>query len=335
MDSSPGHSDARPCGGAAATWSIAEVARDTGLGKDTLRVWERRYGFPLPSRDGLGERVYSAEQVRRLRLAKRLLDAGHRPGGVVPLSFDQLQALVDGLPASGHDPAGLAGNSAQPGGHPLHDPATPWLRWLAEDHIDAVRQGLQQQLVRRGLGTVVEELVAPLCVHVGEAWLRGDLSVYQEHLFTEVVQSVLREAIASIDAGGQSLRQPPRVLLTTAPTEQHGLGLLMAECYLALESCTRYSLGVSIPIADIVQAVRQLRIDVLALSFSAHANRGEVVSSLQQLDEQLPPGVAIWVGGASAGLRSRVLPARVSVVRRATDVTERVKDWRLRHPAGT
>ena len=39
------------------TWSIAEVERETGLGKDTLRVWERRYGFPVPQRDRLGERA--------------------------------------------------------------------------------------------------------------------------------------------------------------------------------------------------------------------------------------------------------------------------------------
>ena len=40
------------------TLSIAAVERDTGLSKDTLRVWERRYGFPQPGRDGFGERAY-------------------------------------------------------------------------------------------------------------------------------------------------------------------------------------------------------------------------------------------------------------------------------------
>ena len=63
--------------------SIAAVERDTGLSKDTLRVWERRYGFPLPHRDALGERSYPFDQVERLRTIKRLLDAGHRPGRVV------------------------------------------------------------------------------------------------------------------------------------------------------------------------------------------------------------------------------------------------------------
>ena len=62
------------------SFNIAAVERDTGLSKDVLRMWERRYGFPVPDRDGNGERSYPAEQVERLRLIKRLMDAGHRPG---------------------------------------------------------------------------------------------------------------------------------------------------------------------------------------------------------------------------------------------------------------
>ena len=67
---------------------ISAVERDTGLSKDTLRVWERRYGFPRPVRDALGERTYPVEQVDRLRLIRRLMDAGHRPGKVVGLPVD-------------------------------------------------------------------------------------------------------------------------------------------------------------------------------------------------------------------------------------------------------
>ncbi len=66
------------------TLSIAAVERDTGLSKDTLRVWERRYGFPAPGRDSLGERAYTLSEVEKLRIVKRLLDAGHRPGRIGP-----------------------------------------------------------------------------------------------------------------------------------------------------------------------------------------------------------------------------------------------------------
>lgn len=303
--------------------SIAEVERDTGLGKDTLRVWERRYGFPVPGRDALGERQYPMDQVQRLRLIKRLLDAGHRPGKVVPLTEVQLHALVEDGQAQ--RPVQTASMDGQPG---VSQAASTWVGWLAEDRTDRVKQVLQQHILRHGLATTVEQAVAPLCVQVGEAWLRGELSVYQEHLFTETVQSVLREAIASVDASSQALQQPPRVLLTTTPAEQHGLGLLMAECFFALESCTRYVLGVSTPISDIVLAARQLQIDVLALSFSSYASRRDVGDALQQLATQLPAGVAIWVGGAASALNSRSLPERVQVLRRASDVSAQVQAWR-------
>ena len=80
------------CSQAPNLWSIAEIERDTGLGKDTLRIWERRYGFPTPLRDARGDRVYDQPQLQRLIRIKQLLDSGHRPGRVVPLSLPGLMA---------------------------------------------------------------------------------------------------------------------------------------------------------------------------------------------------------------------------------------------------
>jgi MerR family transcriptional regulator, light-induced transcriptional regulator len=63
--------------------SIAAVTCETGLSAYTLRVWERRYGFPQPMRDSAGHRLYPRAQVERLRQIKRLVDAGFRPGKIV------------------------------------------------------------------------------------------------------------------------------------------------------------------------------------------------------------------------------------------------------------
>ena len=58
-------------------FTIAAVERDTRLGKDTLRVWERRYGFPRPLRDDKGERLYPPDQVERLRHIRRQIGRAH------------------------------------------------------------------------------------------------------------------------------------------------------------------------------------------------------------------------------------------------------------------
>ena len=89
------------------SFTIANVERETGLSKDLLRMWERRYGFPAPERDANGDRVYPAEQVERLRRIKRLIDRGHRPGKLIAahILVDWENALVvKGKPVA-YDPA--------------------------------------------------------------------------------------------------------------------------------------------------------------------------------------------------------------------------------------
>ena len=84
---------------------IAEVERDTGIGKDTLRVWERRYGFPAPERDVSGERVYPMAQVERLRIIRRLMDQGERPGKVITQDLAELLKLLDSYGSHAVNPA--------------------------------------------------------------------------------------------------------------------------------------------------------------------------------------------------------------------------------------
>ena len=56
--------------------SIRVVSNRTGIAADTLRMWERRYGFPHPARRPGGSRVYSEDDVARLHLIARAVNAG-------------------------------------------------------------------------------------------------------------------------------------------------------------------------------------------------------------------------------------------------------------------
>src|SRR5215831_8916021 len=73
---------------------IREVVRITGLRREQLYMWQRRYGFPAPLRDSFGDRVYPPDQVARLKLIKQLLSEGWRAGAVVPLTDSALQSMV-------------------------------------------------------------------------------------------------------------------------------------------------------------------------------------------------------------------------------------------------
>lgn len=287
--------------------TIADVERDTGLSKDTLRVWERRYGFPTPARDALGERQYDDEQLVRLRHVRRLLDVGHRPSQVVALPLAQLLQMQSGrceqAPAL---PAGASPVRALRQGLPevRPSPVADWMALLRAHQAPQLRQSMQQYLLNHGLAALIRDGVAPMNQQVGQAWLDGQLAVFEEHLYTEVVQALLRAAMAQVSASQSA--QPPRVVLTTVPGEPHALGLLMAECFMVLEACDTVALGVQTPLPDIVAAVDAYQANVLALSFSALQNPRDVRAALAQLRERLPDTVEIWAGGQSPALQRRL-----------------------------
>src|SRR3954466_2990222 len=85
----------KPAPESALALNISAVERETGLSKDVLRMWERRYGFPKPRRDENGERQYSVVEVGKLRAIKRLMDVGMRPANIITLSGEELNALAD------------------------------------------------------------------------------------------------------------------------------------------------------------------------------------------------------------------------------------------------
>ncbi len=279
------------------TLSIAAVERDTGLSKDTLRVWERRYGFPVPARDAAGEREYPLPQVEKLRAIKRLMDAGHRPGRIVPLPMSQLQLLTEQTLAQPQRGAAVALDS---------DDLRAHLALIGRHDMVSLRGSLALLVAQVGVSRFVHEVVAPLNVAVGDAWLRGDLQVFEEHLYTETVQSVLRQVIGSLPPASAATR--PRVLLTTFPGESHALGLLMAQAVLALDGCHCISLGTQTPIWDIVLASTGLSIDIVALSFTACLNPNQVVDGLAEMRSKLPGAVDVWAGGSAPVLHRRRVP---------------------------
>lgn len=295
-----------------ASLPIAAVERDTGLSKDTLRVWERRYGFPQPVRDAFDERIYPAEQVERLRLIARLLSNGQRPGRVVPLPLPDLQQLAQDCA-----PGALS--------HHLPSPAQQQLLTLLQQHdVAALRRALNQATLQLGLGRFVTELLAPLNVMVGEAWMRGEIQVFEEHMYTESVTAVLRGAIGSAPALPQPGR--PRVLLATFPQEPHALGLLMAEAMLVLEGCECISLGVQTPVLEIAQAAQANRVQIVGLSFSASGNANQLLRGLQELRAKLPADIAIWAGGSHPALQRREI-AGVTPVPTLGDIQPLLAQW--------
>jgi DNA-binding transcriptional MerR regulator/methylmalonyl-CoA mutase cobalamin-binding subunit len=289
-------------------FDIASVERETGIGKDTLRVWEKRYGFPVPVRDERDERLYPQSQVAQLRLIKRLLGKGLRPSKVVGLGVDEMNAL-------------LASTFVEKFEQP--EDILTLVDLIKTHQAQDLRLALSRLLLKQGLNNFLSKTITPLNQFVGEAWLRGEMRIFEEHLYSDQITNVLRNAISTLrDPGGS-----PRVLLTTLPGEEHALGLLMVEATLSLEGASCVSLGVQTPAQEIVSAVAAHRSDIVVLSFSAAINLQQIKTGLQQTRLALPARIDLWAGGAGVA-RHRNLIEGVKLMGPLTDLIEAVKIWR-------
>jgi len=290
-------------------FGISAAERDSGISKDTLRMWERRYGFPQPARDQFGERVYLPQDIEKLRLLKRLMDRGHRPGKLMGLDIETLARLA-AAPLPAKDAEAPAPN--------FHE----FLRRLKDHDMQGVRNYLAQALMQQGLRTFVHETVAPLNAAIGQGWESGTIEVFEEHLYTEQMQRILRGAIMNLPA----YHPVPKILLTTLPGEQHELGLLMAEAVLAVEGAHCVSLGVEMPVPDIVQAALRHGAHVVGLSFSIAFPAAAVAEGLHNLRTTLPPSIALWAGGRGSGHVKRPM-AGVQLVPELFTLVELFKAW--------
>lgn len=294
--------------------NISAVERETGLSKDVLRMWERRYAFPKPGRDDNGERQYAVIEVAKLRAIKRLMDVGMRPGKIIHNSQDELDALAQTRAREGRDTIAPALERDAIGMLQGHD-------------APALQHALANMLMRQGLQRFVLDTVTPLNRTVGDAWMRGELQVFEEHLYTEQLQVALRTAINAFPRQTGT----PKVLLTTFPGELHGLGLLMVEALLVPEGAQCISLGVHTPLEDIRRAALAHKVHLVALSFSAAFPVRQASEGLAMLRRELPQTTTLWAGGEMTRRVRKTLPGVVLIPDLAAMVGA-LKSWRNHSP---
>ena len=258
---------------------ITEVERQTGIRQATLRMWEKRYGFPQPLRDQHGDRVYPTNQVERLHAVRRLMDQGQRPGkifsGAVALEPENTALLYTG---SGRVPPDFL----------------DIFNLLRTYRLSELHAHFQRRLLELGLRRFVYEFLAPLTIEVGLAWNRGDLPVRCEHLYAQLAKSFLHAQLAAIRAAADGV---PTVVLATLTGESHILGIMMAEAVMTSLQMNCIQLGAETPPLEVVAAAKETSAHIVAVSFSSYYPRRAGIRMAASLRGALPQGTALWIGG--------------------------------------
>lgn len=282
------------------------VTRRTGLSADLLRAWERRHEVVKPSRSEGGRRLYSDEDIERLRLLYRATLAGRNIGQVAELSMRALASLVQ------RDVEADAAAERTSEGAQAEDVAPPksvteYLGdcLLAVERLDAATL---DAMVRRAalvlpLGALLDGLVLPLLERVGTGWREGSLRPVHEHLASVVLRRLLDR---SIESASSPLATSSLVVATPAG-QVHEFGALLVAATAAIEGWRLTYLGANLPAEDIVEAAIRTRPSAVVLSVVFPAGDPMLADELRRLRATLPRTIALVVGGAASSAYSRVL----------------------------
>jgi MerR family transcriptional regulator, light-induced transcriptional regulator len=237
-------------------YNIGVVARMTDIPAATLRVWERRYGFPETSRTEGGHRLYSEEDIQRLRWVRARIDEGMQARQAVRAlkSLEEEGALLDpGLMITEPE----ARDGLKRGNQEIE----------ADSYIELLRHRLFDTLVRHDTARADElfgealalyspedvmlHMIRPTLREIGDGWERGDIKIGTEHL----ASSYLRQRLLAWLRSGPPLFPVPPTVLACAPGEYHEGSLMIFGALMRRRRWPVAYLGQSIPLPDLASFV--------------------------------------------------------------------------------
>ena len=262
-------------------FSPSEIERETGFGKEQLRKWRQRYGFPPRESTLDGQSIYSLKTVDQLHLIKRLLEAGFRPYQVVGKTVLELETLKFqlGLNIKNETPDKLTNK---------------FIEFIKLANLKGFTALLKKKRRTQTMFNFIQNTITPLMVGIGDAWSRDEIDIHHEHLCTACIERYLQSEILKF----LPIKGLPNILFSLPPGENHLLGLLMIEAVMAERGVTTINIGSHIPLNNLKLAAISCKSDVVALSFSFAYPARDVLPTLLHFRRLLPLNIQLWAGGA-------------------------------------
>jgi MerR family transcriptional regulator, light-induced transcriptional regulator len=294
-----------------AEYSIAAVSKLTGVSCHALRVWERRYGFPIPERSASGHRRYGHQQVGVLRVLAKLTRGG-RPIGELIGEYQSGRLDLRVAVGAKAEEKSVSANLVD--------------LLFSGDTLEADRL-LDRQHQRLSPVELIERLIEPAMVDVGERWFRGECEVFQERCATSILLIRLARLLDQARRTNGTPKQT--VLVGTVKGDRHEGGVLMVSLMLELAGWRAIPMGVDLPVSEYAKAVESWHPDALGLSFVLSRNINKRFQELSKIS-----GLPIFVGGRSIvnhqGLARRhgLIPLTGTLANSSTQLFSEFEEWR-------
>ncbi len=273
-------------------YPIKVVSQMTGLSVFVIRAWEKRYNVVTPSRTETNRRLYSEEDIKKLRLLNEAVQRGHNIGGIAKLSTKEIQAVLD------------RNNAASTAVEESSIDMLSDVKTIINNCIEAIKvydaKTLETLLLKASSKMsqpqLIEDLIVPLVYKIGDLWHEGLIRVANEHLSSAVIRSFL---VNMIDQHTPS-ENAPIIISATPRGQDHELGAIIAGVIAAAAGWKAIYLGPNLPVEEIVAVTENIEAKIVALSVVYPNDDPKLKKDLLNLHRMLPSNVSLIVGGRAA-----------------------------------
>ena len=276
-----------------AKYPIKAVSKLTGLSQHVIRAWEKRYQAIQPTRTGTNRRLYSEEEINRLRLLKEAIAQGHNIGNVANMDSEDLKTLITGN-----------GSIAPAQTQPENAPDKPGVSNYLDELITATRSLDNKRIERILLNAsvtlsqplLIDQLIIPFLQKIGELWQEGSLRIFHEHLASAVIRTFLADLLATIKTPSHA----PILIVTTPSGQYHEIGALIVALTSASVGWQVTYLGPNLPAEEISAAAIEKNARIVLLSIVFPPDDPHLKLELERIRVLLPDNISIFVGGRAS-----------------------------------
>lgn len=270
--------------------SIGTLSRLSGVPVETLRTWERRYGFPEPVRLSSGHRRYPTDIVHQLRLVKRATRLGFKASYAIGVSFNELESIVVAAEVLDGDVSETSLQAA------LRREVELWVELAAQLDGLGFDRAVRRSWSEYGARSFVVHVAVPFLRRLGTLWQRGEITVAHEHFASEHLSSFLAEQWRPVTGRAEN----GKVVLANLEGDFIHLGIRMAAVFLALNHFDIIFLGHNTPLDDLISAAREEGVVTVVIGLSPVSDLPRSAEALRRLRAALPSSTSIVVGGNNA-----------------------------------
>jgi DNA-binding transcriptional MerR regulator/methylmalonyl-CoA mutase cobalamin-binding subunit len=253
-------------------YTIREASKRSGVGVSLIRAWERRYGLVAPTRTAAGYRLYDDDAVARLRRVRRLTESGWSASEASRAVLADEDLATDVGPDAPDD--------AESGRR--EELTAAFVEASAAMDMERLGAILDEMFALASYETVVDDILMPALVALGQAWADDRVDVAAEHAATAAVQ---RRLAAFYEASGAGTEV--RVVVGLPPGSRHELGAMAFAVALRRRGVGVLYVGADLPIAGWRMAMSDARRRLAVISVVTDADRPAaeaVAASLRELD---------------------------------------------------